>query len=47
MVRNVLQFLEASAQRLPDKIALEDENNKLTYSEYVTQAKTMVPGTGA
>jgi len=41
MVRNVLQFLEASAQRLPDKIALEDENNKLTYSEYVTQAKTM------
>ena len=41
MVRNVLEYLEASAARFPDKIALRDENEELTYSEYVSQAKTV------
>lgn len=41
MVRNVLQYLEASAGKYPDKIALKDENEQLTYSEYVANAKAI------
>lgn len=41
MVRNVLEYLEASAQKFPDKTALKDENESLTYSEYVSRAKTV------
>ncbi|MBQ6496627.1 MAG: amino acid adenylation domain-containing protein [Firmicutes bacterium] len=41
MVRNVLQYLEASAARFPEKTALKDEHEQLTYSEYVTQAKAL------
>ena len=40
MIRNVLEYLEASAERCPDKTALQDENESLTYREYVTRAKT-------
>ena len=40
MIRNVLEYLEASAERCPDKMALQDENESLTYREYVTRAKT-------
>lgn len=39
MVRNVLEYLERSAEKYPDKIALEDEHGSLTYSEYLAQAK--------
>lgn len=39
MTRNVLEFLERSAANFPDKTALQDEHEKLTYSEYVTKAK--------
>lgn len=41
MVRNVLEYLEASAARFPEKTALKDEHEQLTYSEYVGQAKTI------
>ncbi len=41
MIRNVLEYLERSAERFPDKIALEDENEKLTYAEYEKSAKAI------
>lgn len=41
MIRNVLEYLERSAERFPDKIALRDENEQLTYSEYAAQAKSI------
>ena len=41
MIRNVLEYLERSAKTFPDKIALEDEHEKLTYTEYITKAKTI------
>ena len=41
MIKNVLQYLEASAEKYPDKIALKDENEQLTYSEYVHNAKAI------
>ena len=31
MIRNVLEMLEHSAARVPDKTALKDENESLTY----------------
>ena len=39
MIRNILDYLEKSADSYPDKIALRDENIQVTYSEYVTEAK--------
>ena len=33
MVRNVLEFLENSADRFPDRIALEDRDEQLTYEK--------------
>ena len=39
MIYNILQFLEESAYRFPDKIALEDECEKITYREYEEKAK--------
>ena len=41
MTRNVLEYLERSAERFPDKVALRDEHESLTYAEYVRQAKTV------
>jgi acyl-CoA synthetase (AMP-forming)/AMP-acid ligase II len=41
MIRNALEYLEISAKNYPDKIALEDEHEKLTYTEYITKAKTI------
>ena len=41
MVRNVLEYLEASAARFPEKTALQDEHEQMTYSEYVSRAKTI------
>ena len=39
MVRNVLEYLEASAARVPDKVALKDEHESLTYKEYLQEAR--------
>lgn len=41
MIYNVLQYLENSAERFPDKIALEDEFGSVTYKEYVSAAKAI------
>ena len=41
MIRNVLEYLEASAEKHPDKTALQDEKEALTYREYVTRARTI------
>ena len=41
MIRNVLEYLERSADLFPDKIALQDEHEKLTYAEYEAQARTV------
>lgn len=39
MIYNVLQYLERSAERFPDKIALGDEFGEITYGEYERTAK--------
>ncbi len=41
MIRNVLEYLEKSAGKHPDKIALRDESSELTYSEYVSRARAV------
>ena len=46
MIRNVLEYLERSAERFPDKIALEDEHEKLTYTEYITKDNYQGGGMG-
>lgn len=39
MIYNVLQYLERNADLYSNKIALEDENEKVSYSEYVRNAR--------
>lgn len=39
MVRNILEYLEQSAERLPDKIAFADEKNACTYIELKEKAQ--------
>lgn len=39
MIYNVLQFLENSARSFPDKTALADEGQSMTYGEYLDTAK--------
>ena len=39
MIYNVLQFLENSEEKAPEKIALEDQYEKLTYREYGQRAR--------
>lgn len=41
MIYNVLQFLERNAEIYTDKIALEDEQEKVTYGEYLDKAKNI------
>ncbi len=41
MIYNVLQYLENSAKKFPDKIALEDEFGSFSYSEYERIAKVI------
>lgn len=41
MTRNVLEYLEASALKFPDKIAVRDENNEYTYGELIKKAKAV------
>ncbi len=40
MIRNILEYLEKSAERFPDKTALEDEHGSLSYAEYISLAKS-------
>lgn len=39
MIFNVLQLLEKSAKKYPDKVALQDENETINYREYELNAK--------
>lgn len=39
MLTNILEYLENSAKIYPQKIALADENNNITYDDYLTSAK--------
>ena len=41
MIRNVLEYLERSADCFPGKIALEDDHEKVTYAEYMRKARTI------
>ena len=41
MVTNILDYLEHTAQRLPDKIALADDKLSLTFSQWVQQAESI------
>lgn len=41
MIKNVLQYLEASAAKYPDFIALADEKCNITYKDYLFKAKTI------
>ncbi len=40
-IRNVLTWLEDSANKTPDKIVFADENSAITYKDFVLKAKTM------
>lgn len=46
-INNVLDFLEHSASRLPDKIAFADEEGAVTYAELVRNAKRMATAIAA
>ena len=37
--KNVLEYLEASAKRFPDKIAFSDETGEITFGEFLLNAK--------
>lgn len=39
MIRNVLEYLEASAQTFPDKTAFGEENSEISYKELMKTAK--------
>lgn len=39
MIRNILEYLEHSAEKYPDKTAFADENTSCTYQELMTRAK--------
>ena len=41
MQRNVLEYLEESARRFPDKIAYTDENVEVTFSEFKNKAQSV------
>lgn len=41
MTKNVLEWLEASAKNMPDKIAVADENGYMTYRELYDNARNM------
>ena len=40
-IRNVLEYLENSAKRFPDKIAFADEAAEMTYSQVLSAARRM------
>ena len=41
MVTNILDYLEQTAQRLPEKTALADDKLNLTFSQWVQQAESI------
>lgn len=41
MVINILEYLEKTAQRVPDKIALADDKLSLTFSQWLQQAENI------
>lgn len=41
MYINVLEYLEASAEKFPDKIAFSDSTNEITYRDLAAQAKAL------
>ena len=41
MIINVLEYLEASSKKSPDKIAFSDQNHHITYAELRTQARVL------
>ena len=41
MQRNVLEYLEESAKRFPDKVAYTDENVEITFSEFKNRAQSV------
>lgn len=41
MIRNILTYLEKSAERFPDKIAFADDKNECTYQELRNRAKAV------
>lgn len=41
MVTNILEYLEQTAKRLPDKTALADDKLSLTFSQWVQQAESI------
>lgn len=43
-MKNVLEFIERSAERYPDKLAVADENGSVTYSQLELMAKRLAPG---
>lgn len=40
-MKNILEMLERSAERFPDKIVFRDETNDMTYSEFLNTAKSI------
>lgn len=41
MITNVIEYLQSSVQRRPDKIAVVDENSRITYEELDRRAKKL------
>lgn len=41
---NVLEFLEESAAKYPDKAVFADETQEITYREFVRRARRMATG---
>ena len=40
-MKNILEMLERSAERFPDKLIFRDENSDMTYSEFLNTAKSI------
>lgn len=45
MIKNVLEYLEQSAAKSPDKTAVADEHNAFTYQELLDNAQRSGCGT--
>ena len=41
MIKNILQVLENTAQRLPESIALKDDSISVNFAQYVAEAKSI------
>lgn len=41
MIKNILQLLEDTSARCPDKIALKDENRSFSFQQYLSKAKSI------